>query len=116
MGGNISLNVLLRNIENQKLYQKAVIESPWLALTNPPAVPLQRLAGFLEKISPKIRVRTGLKVEAISHRNDLVDFSNQRWNISRTSFFAALFTDYGSGAFCTKSGWKFENTNFIILW
>ncbi|MFK5277699.1 alpha/beta hydrolase, partial [Lactococcus lactis] len=31
MGGNISLNVLLRNIENQKLYQKAVIESPWLA-------------------------------------------------------------------------------------
>lgn len=73
MGGNISLNVLLRNIENQKLYQKAVIESPWLALTNPPAVPLQRLAGFLEKISPKIRVRTGLKVEAISHRNDLVD-------------------------------------------
>ncbi len=73
MGGNISLNVLLRNVENQKLYQKAVIESPWLALTNPPAIPLQKLAQVLGKFNSKIRVRTGLKVDAISHRSDLVD-------------------------------------------
>ena len=73
MGGNISLNVLLRNVEHQKLYQKAVIESPWLALTNPPALLLQKLAELLGKMSPNVRVRTGLKVEAISRRNDLVD-------------------------------------------
>ena len=53
--------------------QKAVIESPWLALTNPPAIPLQKLAQVLGKFNSKIRVRTGLKVDAISHRSDLVD-------------------------------------------
>lgn len=68
MGDNIVLNLLLETQkENQKLYQKAIVESPWLDLAHPPAKIAQMTANLLGKISPKIRVHTGLNVAAIAH-------------------------------------------------
>ncbi|MFC4652198.1 alpha/beta fold hydrolase [Lactococcus nasutitermitis] len=69
MGGNIVLNLL---IKYPQIYQKAVIESPWLDLAEPPLEIVQVLAKFLGKISPNIRIHTHLKVEAIAHDTELV--------------------------------------------
>lgn len=73
LGGNIALNLLLRNPQIQNSYQKAVIESPWLDLAHPPAKIIQSIAQVAGKISPHFRIRTRLKVAGISHHQDLVD-------------------------------------------
>ena len=69
LGGNIVLNVLL---EKPELYEKAVVESPWLDLAHAPGKALQVIAGLAGKISPKIRVHTGLKLEAVAHDHETV--------------------------------------------
>ncbi len=72
MGGNIILNLLLKEPKNQQFYQKAIVESPWLDLAESPAKVIQILAKIGGKISPKLKVHTGLKLEAIAHDAELV--------------------------------------------
>jgi lysophospholipase len=67
LGGNIVLNLLLTQSENQKRYQKAIVESPWLDLANPPAKITQILAKNAGKISSKLRVHSNLDLDVLIH-------------------------------------------------
>lgn len=67
MGGNIALNLLLNSPSHQMLYQKAIIESPWLELAKPPAKIIQSMAKIIGSLSPKIRVHTKINVAGIAH-------------------------------------------------
>ena len=71
MGGNIALNLLLRETENQSLYQKVILESPWLTLTHPPHVLLQKTAKIIGKISPDIRIHSGFDFDSVAQKPEL---------------------------------------------
>lgn len=84
-------------------------------MTNPPAIPLQKLAQVLGKFNSKIRVRTGLKVDAISHRSDLVDLVTKD-GIYHELLSLRLFSQImEAGRFCPKSGRAVKDTDLIIL-
>ncbi|WP_374285013.1 lysophospholipase [Lactococcus sp.] len=72
MGGNIVLNFLLRQEENQQRYEKVIVESPWLDLAEQPPKMAQKIAAIIGKLNPKIRVHTGLRVDLIAHDVDMV--------------------------------------------
>ncbi|MDR2977014.1 MAG: lysophospholipase [Streptococcaceae bacterium] len=72
MGGNIALNILLKEESAAQLYAKAIIESPWLRLAEPPAKIVTGLAKALGKISARFAVPTGLKMQYVIHDQALV--------------------------------------------
>ncbi|GAB2027017.1 alpha/beta hydrolase [Lactovum odontotermitis] len=73
MGGNIALNILLRNADSaEQKYSRAVIESPWLRLAEPPAKIVTAAAKILGRLSAKLAVPTGLKMQYVIHDQELV--------------------------------------------
>jgi lysophospholipase len=71
MGGNIAINVLLRY--PQDLYEKVILESPWLRLErklSPMAIALIRMTG---KISGKLVASTNLNFDGITRNTQEVE-------------------------------------------
>ncbi|MDA3866644.1 MAG: lysophospholipase [Salinivirgaceae bacterium] len=63
MGGNISLNYLLRK---QPRVKGAIISSPWIKLQRPPAPWLITLAEWLHPVFPAFSLHTGIKREQLT--------------------------------------------------
>jgi alpha-beta hydrolase superfamily lysophospholipase len=72
MGGNIALNILLRTGSVNQLYVKAIVESPWLRLAEPPAKIVTWIAQGLGRISERFAVPTGLKMQYVIHDQEIV--------------------------------------------
>lgn len=95
MGGNISLNYLLRN--KSKEITCAVISSPWIRLAFEPPRSKVRLAKMMINIFPSFTEDTGLDVEQISRDTEEVEkYRNDPLVHSRMSA-ALFFALYNSG-------------------
>lgn len=83
MGGNISLNYLMRRNNRVK---GAIITSPWLSLTNNPGFLAKASVSFLKTFFPNITVESGLELEYIStEQNEIKKYTNDKLNHSKIS-------------------------------
>lgn len=65
MGGNISLNLLLRRDASE--YVCAVITSPWLRLHRAISPPVLKLTGTIARVLPRYTVLTAIRPELLTH-------------------------------------------------
>jgi alpha-beta hydrolase superfamily lysophospholipase len=64
MGGNITINYLLKYAQDQ--YEKVILVSPWLRLCHPLSGFAQTMANYIGKISPKLTVGARLNLDCLS--------------------------------------------------
>lgn len=63
MGGNLVLNYLL---SGYNCFDRVIVASPWIELVKPPAGFVIKLAGVLNKIVPKFRIKNGIRSSQLS--------------------------------------------------
>lgn len=104
MGGNISLNYLLKK---QPSIKGAIITSPWLKLANDQGKFVKTAVSFAKNIFPNLTVNSGLKDEFISTVKEEVDkYKTDEKNHGRISF--RLFDAV------TKNGvWAMQNAKSL---
>lgn len=98
MGGNIAVNYLLER--GQQDITAAILETPWLRLTNPIPRPVVHLARGLGKISRRLAIINKLEINDISRDEERrASFQNDRLYHNRISLrmFAGI-TDAGERA------------------
>lgn len=88
MGGNIVLAYALNYPRNIKA---VIASSPWLRLAKPPAKILIKIAPFLAKMLPKIKITNGLKSNDLTHNKQIAAaYDNDsliHWKITFSTFF-----------------------------
>lgn len=84
MGGNIALNFLLKR---KPKVNGAIISSPWLRLTKPPGIIVEKLVTFLSLIVPNITIKSGLDNNDMSSDSNEVElYEKDELNHGRISF------------------------------
>jgi alpha-beta hydrolase superfamily lysophospholipase len=68
MGGNISINYLLKYSQDQ--YEKVILVSPWLRLYKPLPGFVETMANYIGKVSPKLTLSSHLNVRYLSRDTD----------------------------------------------
>ena len=90
-GGQLALALAARNEPNIAGY---LVSGPWLALANPPAAWLVRLASLLNRVYPKCRFPTGIERSQNSsdeaHLDSLVDLDFNHGFITPRTFFEII--------------------------
>lgn len=66
MGGNITLNYILRN---EPRIKGAIVSSPWIELQKPPSTLLKSMAKIMYHIYPALSIHTGIKRNQLTTNN-----------------------------------------------
>ena len=106
MGGNLSLNFLLRRNPDLK---GGIISSPWLILASDPGFILKAIVSFLKCILPNMTVDSGLESSYMTtDKREVEKYRNDPLNHGRISF--RLFSEI------TRTGlWAVSNSSKVRI-